>query len=58
MYFATSSREVYEKGSHEKGLWEAYDWKLKAVLGYQFREYFAGKAFPWDTREILCLEDF
>ena len=28
------------------------------MSGCQFREYFTGKAFPWNTRETFCLEDF
>ena len=28
--FTTSSREVCEKGSHEKGTQEAHDWNLKS----------------------------
>ena len=36
MHFATSSQEVREKGSHEKGMWGAHDWKLKSRARLSF----------------------
>ena len=36
VYFATSSREVRENDSREKGMWGAHDWKLKGHVRLLF----------------------
>ena len=58
VHFTTISREVREKVSHKKACENHMTGSWRVVPGCQFCKYFAGKAFPRDTCEIICLEDF
>ena len=58
MHFATSLREVCEKGSHEKACETHMTGSWRIVLGCCFRECLVGKAFPQDSHKTFCLEDF
>ena len=52
-------REKFERRVPVKRACEKHmtgSWRV--MSNYQFCKYFAGKTFPRDTRETLCLEDF
>ena len=52
------SREAHEKLSRKRTREVNMTKSWRVVPDRRFRKYLAGKAFPQDSRETFCLEDF